>query len=132
MRSARRATAAALNILGGYHSQEVMLEQTYPSGGSGSGSLRESFETAESGRSLLAMADSLFGLLLSAEGRYTGTGRGLRFSDPVVAREYRALRDRIVALMTAIPAIARDGSGIGATGRLRRVVGDSLPPLAAD
>ncbi len=95
IRAARRTVAAALNILRTYHDQEVMLDQTYFPGGAGNQSLRETYETAEAGRTLLSLADSLFGLLLREEGQYA-TGRGqIRFADPAVAQRYRDFRDRI-------------------------------------
>jgi hypothetical protein len=132
IRSARRTAAAAFNILRSYHDQEVMLDQTYFPGGAGAQSLRETYETAEAGRTLLHLADSLFGLLLAEDGRYRAEGGQFRFADPAVARRYGDLRDRIVELAESTPSIPREDGGIGATGRLRRVVGDALPPPLAN
>lgn len=132
LRSVRRTVAAALNILRSYHDQEVMLDQTYFPGGAGPQSLRETYETAEAGRTLLNLADSLFGLLLAEDGRYRGDRGRIRFADPAVSRRYGDLRDRIVELTESTPSIPREDGGIGATGRLRRVVGDALPPALAN
>lgn len=132
IRTARRTVAAALNILRSYHDQEVMLDQTYFPGGAGPQSLRESYETAEAGRTLLNLADSLFGLLIAEDGRYRGDRGQIRFGDPAASRRYRDLRERIVELAESTPSIPRVDGGIGATGRLRRVVGDALPPPLAD
>jgi len=132
MRVARRTIAAALNILRTYHGQEVMLEQSFHPGGGGNPSLRESFETAESGRNLLQAGDTLFGLLLAGEGRYTAGPAGLRFTDPALARRYGALRQELVALAGSMPAFPRESSAAGATGRLRRAIGEALPPPPAN
>jgi hypothetical protein len=129
MRVARRTIAAALNILRTYHGQEVMLEQSFHPGGGGSPSLRESFETAEAGRNLLQAGDTLFGLLLAGEGRYAAGPGGIRFTDPALARRYGLLWQEVVALAGSMPAIPRESSAAGATGRLRRAIGDDLPPL---
>ncbi len=132
IRSVRRSVAAAGNILRTYHDEEVRLEQTYFPGGAGPTSLRETYETAEAGRTLLSLADSLFALLLAEEGRYSTARNRVRFADPAIARRYGDLRDRIVELTEAIPSIPREDGGIGATGRLRRVLGESLPPPPAN
>ncbi len=132
MRVARRTIAAALNILRTYHGQEVMLEQSFHPGGGGIPSLRESFETAESGRNLLQAGDTLFGLLLAGEGRYTAGPAGLRFTDAALARRYSALRQELVTLAGSMPAIPRESSAAGATGRLRRAIGEALPPPPAN
>lgn len=132
LRGARRTVAAALNVLRSYHDQEVMLDQTYFPGGAGPQSLRETYETAEAGRTLLNLADSLFGLLLAEDGRYRRDGGQIRFADPAAARRYGDLRDRLVELTESTPSIPREDGGIGATGRLRRVVGDALPPALAN
>lgn len=97
IRAARRMIGAAVNILRAYRGREVMLEQTYrPDDPGGRGTLREPFETAETSRTLLNDADSLFGLLVAQQGRFLFDGTSLRFTDPRAARLYSDLRRRIM------------------------------------
>jgi len=129
IRAARRVVAAAANILADYHRQEVTLEQAYhPAGTDGLTVLRESFDEAEAGRAMLAATDSLFGLLLAQDGRYTLTERGVHFADASTTGRYSDLRTPIMAWLRATAPIARAGHGVGAQGRLRRVIGNEYPP----
>lgn len=129
IRSARRMVAAAANIIVVYRGQEVMLEQTYHNGGSGSPeTLRESFEQAEAGRALLAAADSLFGLLLTHAGRFALAEQQISFADSATARRYGALRREIVSLVRGTQPVPRGGETVGALGRLRRTIGNDYPP----
>jgi hypothetical protein len=130
LRATRRMIAAAGNILRVYRGREVMLEQTYrPDDPGGRGSLRESFETAEASRELLSDVDSLFGLLVSQQGRVTVTADGVRFQEPSVARNYNQLRSQISATLGTWRKSA-DASNRVTLGRLLRAFGGSLPPPA--
>jgi hypothetical protein len=128
LRATRRMVAAASNILRVYRGREVMLEQTYrPDDPGGRGSLREPFETAEASRALLADVDSLFGLLVAQQGRFSYTNDALRFEDSRTARTYNQLRGEIVHTL----ADWRDSGG--ATNRvtlprLLQALGATLPP----
>ncbi|MEO8139703.1 MAG: hypothetical protein ABI742_08660 [Gemmatimonadota bacterium] len=130
LRAARRMVAAAGNILRVYRGREVMLEQTYrPDDPGGRGSLREPFETAEASRALLADVDSLFGLLVSQQGRFSYGNEVLRFQDPRSARAYNQIRAEIANTLTDW----RDSTG--ATNRvtlprLLQAIGGTLPPPA--
>jgi hypothetical protein len=130
LRATRRMVAAAGNILRVYRGREVMLEQTYrPDDPGGRGSLRETFETAETSRALLADVDSLFGLLVSQQGRFSYGSDAIRFQDPRTARAYNQVRADIVSTLSTW----RDSGG--ATNRvtlprLLQAFGGSLPPPA--
>ena len=130
LRAARRTVAAASNILRVYRGREVMLEQTYrPDDPGGRGSLREPFETAEASRALLADVDSLFGLLVSQQGRFSYGNEAIRFQDSRTAQGYNRIRAEIVNTLTAW----RDSTG--ATNRvtlprLLQAIGGTLPPPA--
>jgi len=130
VRAARRMVTAAGNILRVYRGREVMLEQTYrPDDPGGRGSLREPFETAEASRALLADVDSLFGLLVSQQGRYSYANEGVRFQDARTARTYSQLRAEILSTLSDW----RDSSG--ATNRvtlprLLQALGGTTPPPA--
>jgi hypothetical protein len=98
LRATRRMVSAAGNILRVYRGREVMLEQSYrPDDPGGRGTLREPFETAEATRALIADVDSLFGLLLSQQGRFTFDGETVRFQDRQAALAYSGLRAGIAA-----------------------------------
>jgi hypothetical protein len=98
IRATRRMVSAAGNILRVYRGREVMLEQSYrPDDPGGKGTLREPFETAEATRALLADVDSLFGLLLSQQGRFAYDGETVRFQDRQAALAYADLRAGIAA-----------------------------------
>ena len=107
-----------------------MLEQTYrPDDPGGRGSLREPFETAEASRALLADVDSLFGLLVSQQGRFSYGNEAIRFQDSRTAQGYNRIRAEIVNTLTAW----RDSTG--ATNRvtlprLLQAIGGTLPPPA--
>lgn len=130
LRAARRMVAAAGNILRVYRGREVMLEQTYrPDDPGGRGSLREPFETAEASRALLADVDSLFGLLVSQQGRFSYGNEAIRFQDSRTARTYNQVRAEIVNTLSDW----RDSAG--ATNRvtlprLVQAIGGTLPPPA--
>ncbi len=130
LRAARRMVEAAGNILRVYRGREVMLEQTYrPDDPGGRGSLREPFETAEASRALLADVDSLFGLLVSQQGRFSYANEVVHFQAPRTARNYNQLRAEIIATLSDW----RDSSG--ATNRvtlprLLQALGGTPPPPA--
>ena len=128
IRAARRTVAAAGNIVRVYRGREVMLEQTFrPDDPGGRGSLRESFETSESARALLADVDSLFALLVAQQGRFRYLDGALRFAEPRTAREYSDLRRRIQLCL----ADWRDSHELsrGATiPRLLQALGNGSPP----
>lgn len=130
LRATRRMVQAAGNILRVYRGREVMLEQTYrPDDPGGRGSLREPFETAEASRALLADVDSLFGILVSQQGRYTYSNDAVRFQDPRTARTYSQLRTEILAAL----ADWRDSSGASnrvTLPRLLQALGGTTPPPA--
>jgi hypothetical protein len=130
VRATRRMVAAAGNILRVYRGREVMLEQTYrPDDPGGRGSLREPFETAEASRALLADVDSLFGLLVSQQGRYSYTNDAVHFQEPRAARSYNQLRAEIVHTLSDW----RDSSGASnrvTLPRLLQALGGTLPPPA--
>lgn len=97
IRATRRMVAAAGNILRVYRGREVMLEQTYrPDDPGGHGSFREPFEAAEASRALISNVDSLFGLLVAQQGRFSWTESGLRFQEARTARLYQRLRSEIL------------------------------------
>jgi hypothetical protein len=130
LRATRRMVSAAGNILRVYRGREVMLEQSYrPDDPGGKGTLRESFETAEATRALIADVDSLFGLLLSQQGRLTYDGETVRFQDRQAAAAYGDLRAGIaVAIRTWRDSVnARD---LVTMPRLIRALGDfPTPPV---
>jgi len=102
VRATRRTVAAARNILRVYRGREVMLEQTYrPDDPGGHGSFREPFETAEASRALIGNVDSLFGLLVAQQGRFSWTESGLRFQEARTARLYQRLRSEILQSLAA-------------------------------
>lgn len=102
VRATRRTVAAAGNILRVYRGREVMLEQTYrPDDPGGHGSFREPFETAEASRALIGNVDSLFGLLVAQQGRFSWTESGLRFQEARTARLYQRLRSEILQSLAA-------------------------------
>ncbi len=130
IRAARRTVAAAGNIVRVYRGREVMLEQTFrPDDPGGRGSLRESFETAESARALLADVDSLFALLVAQQGRFSYGEGGLRFAEPRTAREYSDIRRRI-QLSLADWRDARDLARGATIPRLLQALGTGSPPPA--
>jgi hypothetical protein len=122
--------SAAGNILRVYRGREVMLEQSYrPDDPGGQGTLREPFETAEATRALLADVDSLFGLLLSQQGRFTYDGETVRFQDRHAGQAYAVLRGDIGAVIRTWrdSASARD---LVTMPRLIRALGDfPTPPV---
>jgi hypothetical protein len=128
VRATRRMVSAAGNILRVYRGHEVMMEQTYrPDDPGGKGSFREPFLTAEATRSLLADSDSLFGILVTQQGRFSYDGEGVRFQDPEAARAYATLRQEIVSTL----ADWRDSTANQALvtmPRLLRAFQGSLPP----
>lgn len=130
VRATRRMVQAAGNILRVYRGREVMLEQTYrPDDPGGRGSLREPFETAEASRALLADVDSLFGILVSQQGRYTYSNDAVHFQEPRTARTYSQLRAEILAAL----ADWRDSSGASnriTLPRLLQALGGTTPPPA--
>ena len=97
IRAARRMVSAAGNILRVYRGREVMLEQSFRADDPGGrGSLREAFETAEASRALISDVDSLFGLLVAQQGRFSWTDTGLRFQEVRTARTYMLIRSSIL------------------------------------
>ncbi|MBK7348672.1 MAG: hypothetical protein IPI38_02205 [Gemmatimonadetes bacterium] len=130
IRAARRTVAAAGNIVRVYRGREVMLEQTFrPDDPGGRGSLRESFETAESARALLADVDSLFALLVAQQGRFSYVAGTLRFAEPRTAREYTEIRRRIL-LALADWRDARELASGATIPRLLQALGTGSPPPA--
>lgn len=130
IRAARRLIGAAGNILRAYRGREVMLEQTYrPDDPGGRGTLREPFETAETSRTLLADADSLFGLLAAQQGRFKFDGTSLRFTDPRAARHYSDLRRRILLTLGDWRTAPDLNSGVTIP-RLILALGAEVPPPA--
>ncbi len=128
IRAARRTVAAAGNIVRVYRGREVMLEQTFrPDDPGGRGSLRESFETAESARALLADVDSLFALLVAQQGRFTYVEGALRFAEPRTAREYSEIRRR-VQLSLADWRDSRELARGATIPRLLQALGSGSPP----
>jgi hypothetical protein len=128
LRATRRMVSAAGNILRVYRGREVMLEQSYrPDDPGGRGTLREPFETAEATRALLADVDSLFGLLLLQQGRFTFDGEAVRFQDRQAALAYSDLRAGIGATIRTWrdSASARD---LVTMPRLIRALGDLPAP----
>lgn len=130
IRAARRMIGAAGNILRAYRGREVMLEQTYrPDDPGGRGTLREPFETAETSRTLLADADSLYGLLAAQQGRFKFNGTSLRFADPRAARQYSDLRRRIILTLGDWRTAPDLNSGVTIP-RLILALGAEVPPPA--
>ena len=130
LRAARRMTSAAGNILRVYRGKEVQLEQTYrPADPGGRGTLREPFEVAEESRELVSDVDSLFGLLVAQQGRFTFSDGTLRFAEPLTARRYSELRQQIISTVNrwrASPELTRSPT----LPRLVRAIGTQPPPPA--
>lgn len=129
LRATRRMLSAAGNILRIYRGREVMMEQTYrPDDPGGRGSFREPFGTAEATRSLLADSDSLFGVLVGQQGRFSYDGESVRFQDPEAARIYATLRREVVSAL----AVWRDSTAaldqVTMPRLLRGFEGASPPP----
>jgi hypothetical protein len=129
LRATRRMLSAAGNILRIYRGREVMMEQTYrPDDPGGRGSFREPFGTAEATRSLLADSDSLFGVLVGQQGRFSYDGESVRFQDPEAARIYATLRQEVVSAL----AVWRDSTAaldqVTMPRLLRGFEGASPPP----
>jgi hypothetical protein len=128
VRVTRRMVQAAANIVGVYRGREVMLEQSYrPDEPDRAGSFREPFETAEAARSLLADVDSLFGVLLEQDGRFTLTPAGIRIPDRAAAANYAQLRRQIISAMAAW-ADSLESRDLVTMPRLVRALGPDGPP----
>jgi hypothetical protein len=130
IRAARRMVSAAGNILRVYRGREVMLEQTYrPGDPDGVNSLRESFEASEASRSLLADADSLFGLLVAQQGEYALRGDIVAFQSRRAARDYSELRREILQSLRSWRDSTEAPNRVTMP-RLLRAIGSTLPPAA--
>jgi hypothetical protein len=128
IRATRRMLAAANNIVGAYRGREVMLEQTYrPDELNETGSLRETFESAQGTRLLLTDADSLFGVLQSWPGRYSFNDQFVAFLDPAAAQTYAALRRDIIARIQSWRNLPESSNRVTIP-RLLMAVGPYLPP----
>ncbi len=130
IRATRRMVAAAGNIVRVYRGKEVMLEQTYrPDDPGGRGTLREPFEASEAARSLLSDVDSLFGILVSQEGRIRWTGESVSFDEPRAADLYAALRRDISTAIRTWRDSAEAQNRVTIPRLLRALNGASPPPL---
>lgn len=128
VRVTRRMVQAAANIVRVYRGREVMLEQSYrPDDPGGAGSFREPFETAEAVRSILADVDSLYGVLLEQDGRFTVTSEGIRIPDRAAAANYAHLRRQITSAMDAW-ADSLESRDLVTMPRLLRALGPGGPP----
>jgi hypothetical protein len=107
----RRIVAAAANVVAQYRRREVMIDRAYADTAdfqarraswtdaerrawNARASLRESFESSDLAESILADADSLFGILIAA-GRYRVSADTIAFDAPASAAAWSALRGRI-------------------------------------
>ena len=139
----RRIVAAAANVVTQYRRREVMIDQAYADTAefqarradwteaerrawNARASLRESFESADLAESILADADSLFGILIAA-GRYRVSADTIAFDAPASAAAWAAHRVRMAT---------RVADGITAPERhptlaaVREVVAAARLPLA--
>ena len=129
LRAARRMVQAAANILRVYRGREVMLEQTYrPDDPGGQGTFREPFETAEATRALLANIDSLYGVVLTQQGRFSYNGETVSFEDSHAAEEYGDLRRQILITMGQWRDSAASRNLVTMP-RLIRALAGAAPPL---
>ena len=113
LRASRRLLASAANVVRVYRSRELLIEHSYEDSvrylagttGWSAPELRvwerrtpykESYETAQLTDSLISEADSLFGLLAGALGRYHLRAGVITFDDPKVGRTYADRRAWLV------------------------------------
>jgi hypothetical protein len=78
---------------------------------------------------LLEEIDSLFGVLDAQAGTYTLTKNAIRFEDPSAAREYAALRGKIVAAVDSART-AGAAEQPGPMSYLLQAIGATRLPLA--
>jgi hypothetical protein len=80
--------------------------------------------------SLVTGIDSLFGVLDAQAGTYAVTKNTIRFEDPAAAREYMALRERIVVTMDSARAVG-GADHPGPMSYLLQAIGATRLPIAS-
>ena len=80
--------------------------------------------------SLVTGIDSLFGVLDAQAGSYAVTRNTIRFEDPAAAREYMALRERIVVTMDSARAVG-GADHPGPMSYLLQAIGTTRLPIAS-
>jgi hypothetical protein len=80
--------------------------------------------------SLVSGIDSLFGVLDAQAGSYAVTRNTIRFEDPAAAREYMALRERIVVTMDSARAVG-GADHPGPMSYLLQAIGTTRLPIAS-
>jgi hypothetical protein len=87
-------------------------------------------EVAALTSSLVTGIDSLFGVLDAQAGTYAVTKNTIRFEDPAAAREYMALRERIVVTMDSARAVG-GADHPGPMSYLLQAIGATRLPIAS-
>jgi hypothetical protein len=87
-------------------------------------------EVAALTSSLIGGIDSLFGVLDAQAGTYAVTKNTIRFEDPAAAREYMALRERIVVTMDSARAVG-GADHPGPMSYLLQAIGATRLPIAS-
>jgi hypothetical protein len=87
-------------------------------------------EVAALTSSLVTGIDSLFGVLDDQAGSYAVTKNTIRFEDPAAAREYMALRERIVVTMDSARAVG-GADHPGPMNYLLQAIGATRLPIAS-
>ena len=87
-------------------------------------------EVAALTSSLVTGIDSLFGVLDAQAGTYAVTRNTIRFEDPAAAREYMALRERIVVTMDSARAVG-GADHPGPMSYLLQAIGATRLPIAS-
>jgi len=87
-------------------------------------------EAAALTSSLVTVIDSLFGVLDAQAGSYAVTKNTIRFEDPSAARDYMALRERIVVTMDSARAVG-GADRPGPMSYLLQAIGATRLPIAS-
>ena len=143
----RMSLAGVANFVRVYRQQQAAIEREYQDSfsvasrehGWSSTAVREWYTkpTLKEGPTLAALTtsllegiDSLFGVLDAQAGTYTVTRNTIRFEDPAAAREYAALRQRIMDTVESAKAVGgRDQQG--PMSYLLQAIGPTRLPLAS-